>query len=130
MTDPITDMFNRIRNAEMADHPKTSIPFSRVKFQLAEILKKYNFILDVKKRGRTIKKTMLVSLKYGDDKHLTITQFKRISKPGQRIYQASRDIKKIKNGFGISIISTPEGIMTGMKAKKKKIGGELMVEVW
>ncbi len=130
MTDPISDMLNRIKNAQQVHKDLTTTPFSKVKFNIAELLKKNGFVADAKSKGRGIKKIIIVYLKYNNDDSLIMNGFKRVSKPGQRIYYPAKDIKRIKSGFGISIISTSKGIMTGQEARKNKLGGEIMLEVW
>lgn len=129
MTDPITDMLNRIRNAQAVAKETVTIPFSNIKYEIAKILEKENFVGKVEKKGRKIKKTIEVVLKY-EDKEPAILGLKRISKPGQRIYTGFNEIKKVKQGYGIAIISTPKGLMTDRKAKKDKIGGEIIAHIW
>lgn len=128
--DPITDMFNRIKNAQMVGHEAIQAPFSEVKSKIAEILKAEGFILDCKKRGRGGQKVLGIVLKYDSQRKPAMENFKRISKPGQRIYKSFKDIRKVKSGYGLSIVSTSQGIMTDKEARQKKVGGEVMVEVW
>ncbi len=130
MTDPITDMFNRIRNAQAVSKKKVYIPFSNLKLEIAKILKKENFVKKVRKRKKRKKKKIELTLKYTSEEIPAIFKAKRISKPGQRIYRKSSDIPSVKRGYGISIISTPEGVMTGKEARKKNLGGELLVKIW
>jgi len=129
MTDPITDMLNQIRNAKAVAKPEVSIPFSKVKYEIAKILMQEDFIGEVKKvvRGKT--KTMKIILKY-DDGVSKISNLKRVSKPGQRIYAKVSEIKRVKGGYGISVISTSKGFMTNKKARRLKLGGEIICEVW
>ncbi|MDD5433570.1 MAG: 30S ribosomal protein S8 [Candidatus Pacebacteria bacterium] len=129
MTDPITDMFNRIRNAQIVFHKTTEIPFSKLRYSIAEILKAEGFILDCKKKGKKPYQFVKVQLKY-DNKIPAVSGFKRISKPGQRIYKRANEISKVKSGYGLAIVSTTKGLLTDKEARKNKIGGELMVEVW
>lgn len=129
MTDPITDMLNRIRNAEAVEKPEVLVPFSKLKNEVAMILSQNNFIGDVKKIAKGKGKVLKISLKY--DNGLPVMEgVKRISKPGQRIYVKANEIKNVRGGFGISIISTPKGLMTNKNAKKAKMGGEVLLEVW
>ncbi len=130
MTDPITDILNRIKNAQAVQKETVSIPFSKVKLSIAEILKKEGFITDCKSKGRKIKKSILIDLRYDKEGQPAVGGFKRVSKPGQRIYQRAKEIRKVKSGFGLSIVSTSQGIMTGEQARKKKVGGELMLAIW
>lgn len=129
MVDPITDMFNRIKNAQMAGKPDVLVPFSNIKFNIAQIFEKNKFIESINKRKRKIDKIIDITLKY-DNKTPVISGIKRISKSGQRIYVSFSEIKPVRRGLGISIISTPKGLMTGKEARKQKLGGELICEVW
>jgi len=129
MVDPISDMLNRIRNAQAVFHPKTEIPFSNLKYGIAQILEKNGFIEKAVKNGKKDKKTIEIVLKYQDKKG-AISGLKRISKPGQRIYLPAKKIRKVKGGYGIVIISTSKGLMTGQEARKQKLGGEILCEVW
>jgi len=129
MTDPITDMLNQIRNAKAVEKPEVSIPFSKVKYEIAKILVKEDFIEEVKKTAKGKMKLMKIILKY-DDGASKILDLKRVSKPGQRIYAKTSEIKRVKGGYGISIISTSKGLMTNKEAHKLKLGGEVICEVW
>jgi len=129
MTDPITDMFNRIRNAQVVFHKTTDVPFSKLRYGIAEILKSEGLILDFKKRGKKPFQTIKLQLKY-NEKIPAVSGFKRISKPGQRIYKKADEISKVRSGYGIAIVSTTKGLLTDKDARKNKLGGELMVEVW
>jgi len=126
MTDPIADMLNRIRNAQAVAHPTVSFPFSKLKYEIAMILKKEGFVEEVDKKGRKQKKTIEITLKH----HSAISGLKRISKPGQRIYTPAKEIKKVQSGYGISIVSTSKGLMTGKEARKQKLGGEIICQIW
>ena len=129
MTDPITDMLNQIRNAEAVAKPEVLLPFSKLKNQIGLILQQEGFVADVKKVAKDKSKIMKITLKY-DNGIPAIEGAKRVSKPGQRIYVKNSEIKKVRGGFGISIISTPKGLMTNLQAKKAKLGGEVMLEIW
>ena len=134
MMDPITDMFNRIRNAQAVLHPTVDIPFSRLKYEIAKILEEEKFIEKVespkgKLKSPAKKKLFKIILKY-NNKIPAISGIKRISKSGQRIYTKAKELKPVKGGFGISIVSTPKGLMTGREARKQKLGGEVICEVW
>lgn len=130
MTDPITDMLNQIRNALAVDKTEILLPYSEIKEKILEILVKENFISEVKKVSKSNTRTNLkIVLKYENGLSV-ILGLKRVSKPGQRIYQDCSKIKKVHGGYGISIISTPKGLMTGKDAKKQKLGGEVLCEVW
>ena len=139
MTDPITDMLNRIRNAQTIFHPMVIIPFSNLKYEIAKILEKEGFIKKIERKGRKEKKSLEVTLKYEQDISVgkkagrmkpAISGLKRISKPSQRIYVRAKEIKSVRGGYGIAIISTPKGLMTNKEARKKKLGGEIICEIW
>jgi len=129
MQDPISDMLTVIRNALAVKHPTVSIPFSNLNYEIAKILEKNGFIEKITKTGRKTKRFIEISLKY-DGASPTISGLKRISKPGQRIYLPAKHIKKIKGGYGIAVISTSKGLMTDKEARKQKLGGEIICEIW
>jgi small subunit ribosomal protein S8 len=129
MTDPIADMLNRIKNAQAVNHPTVEMPFSNFKYEIAKILEKNGFVEKIEKKGRKARKTMEIVLKYRD-KAPVISGIRRISKPGQRIYLSSGEIKKVKEGYGMAILSTSKGLMTDREAKKQKMGGEVLCEIW
>lgn len=122
-------MLNRIRNALAVFHSTVDIPFSNLKYEIAKILEREGFIEKAEKKGKKIKKPLKISLKY-ENKKPAISGLKRISKPGQRIYKSSKEIRKVKGGYGIAIISTSQGLMTDKEARKQKIGGEVLCEIW
>ena len=127
--DPISDMFTAIRNALTVKHPTVTIPFSNLKYEIVKILEKEGFIEKVEKKGKKAKRFVEITLKYTDNLP-AISGLKRISKPGQRIYSNRRKIKRVKGGYGIAIISTSKGLMTNKEARKQKLGGEIICEVW
>jgi small subunit ribosomal protein S8 len=129
MTDPIADMINRIKNAQAVSKETVKIPYSSYKYEIAKILKKENWIAEVEKKGKIPKKILEIQLKYNDKKS-AITNVKRVSSPGQRIYTSYLDIKKVKSGIGMAIISTPQGLMTDQEARRKKQGGEILFQIW
>ena len=129
MVDPIADMLNRIRNAKAILKPAVVIPFSNFKYEIAKILAQNGFIEKVEKKGKKNKKFIEITLRYSD-KTSAISGLKIISKPGQRIYVSARKVKPVKGGYGISIISTPKGLMTNKEARKQRLGGEVIGEIW
>lgn len=129
MTDPISDMLNRISNAQAVGFPMVEIPFSNLKYGIAQILAENNFIEKVEKKGRKTKKIMEITLKY-EDKIPLISKLKRVSKPGQRIYLNHHQIKRVRGGYGLAIISTSKGLMADKEARKQKLGGEVLCEIW
>lgn len=130
MTDPISDLLNRIKNAQAVFHPVVDVPCSNLKARIVEILKNEGFISDFRKRGKKEMKTLRIGLKYNEDKTPAILGFKRISKPGQRIYKKSKEIRRVKNGYGLAVVSTNQGLLTDKEARRKKLGGEIMLEIW
>lgn len=127
--DPITEMLNRIRNAQAVSKEQVEIPFSNFKFEIARILEKHNFVKNVEKKGRKNSKVIEIALLY-TDKTPAISGLKRISKPGQRIYRSFKELRSVKSGYGIAIISTPKGLMVDKEARRQKLGGEMICEVW
>ena len=131
MTDPIADMLTRIRNANSAEHDTVVIPASKMKVEIARILKQEGYINGYSVEGDTAKdKTITVQLKYGPDNQKVITGLKRISKPGLRVYAKGNDVPRVLNGLGIAIISTSKGLMTDRDARKNNLGGEVVAYVW
>ena len=128
MTDPISDMLSRIRNAALALVPVVELPHSRIKESIAHILKREGYLADVAVEGNTPKKIKL-KLKYQGKKNV-IEGLRRISKPGLRHYVGSTEMPRVLNGMGVAVISTSEGLMTGGQARKKNLGGEVICHVW
>ncbi len=129
MTDPIADMLTRIRNANQNRAKEVIIPSSKIKVEIAKILKEEGYITDYKVSNEGVEKTLTLTLKYVN-KERVITGLKRISKPGLRVYAKKEDIPRVLNGLGIAIISTPQGIMTDKNARKNNVGGEVIAYVW
>ncbi|APR84149.1 SSU ribosomal protein S8p (S15Ae) [Minicystis rosea] len=130
MTDPIADMLTRIRNAGLARHDRTEIPASRLKEAVAKILKSEGFIADVRPSEGEGAKKLTIVLKYGRDRQSAIDGVRRVSRPGRRVYVPHDRIPRVFSGLGISILSTSRGLMSDREARRQKIGGELMCEVW
>lgn len=130
MTDPIADFLTRIRNANMVKHESLEVPASKIKRDIAEILKREGFIKDVEYMEDDKQGVIRVTLKYGKDNERVITNLKRISKPGLRVYVKSNEVPKVLNGLGIAIISTSEGVITDKEAREKNTGGEVLAYVW
>jgi len=129
MLDPITDMLNQIRNGQAVQKAEVSVPFSNFKFEIAKVLADSGFVGEIKKASKGKAKILKITLKY-DNGMPAISGLKRISKQGQKIYGTVHEIKKVRGGYGISVISTPKGLMTDKQAKKEKTGGEILLEVW
>ena len=130
ITDPVADLLTRIRNANTANHKTVDIPASRVKAAISLILKDEGFIEDVERLNEGPQGTLRVRLKYGPEKEKVITGLRRISRPGLRVYTGKTDIPRLLGGLGLVIMSTPQGIMSGKKAKKAGVGGEVLAYVW
>lgn len=131
MTDPISDLLTRIRNGAAAKHARVDVPASKLKTEVVRIMKEEGFIHTYKVVEESkAKKTLRVFLKYTPDRHSAITDLRRVSKPGNRRYVGSKGVKSVIGGLGISILSTPRGVMTGRDARKANVGGELLCEVW
>ena len=128
MTDPIADMLTRIRNASRALLPTVELPHSRIKENLAHILKNEGYVTEVAVEGKPLKK-IKIHLKYQGKKSV-IEGLRRISKPGLRHYVGATEIPRVLGGLGVAVVSTPEGVMTGTQARKKNLGGELLCYVW
>ncbi len=130
MTDPIADMLTRIRNGSMARHQSVLIPASKIKMNLARILKEEGYIRDFDQPAEMGERVFRVWLKYGPDKRPVLTGLRRVSKPGLRVYTRRSEIPMVQGGLGISILSTPQGLMTGREAFRKNLGGEVICYVW
>ncbi len=133
MTDPIADMLTRLRNANQAYHDSTSMPHSKIKVGIAEILKQQGYIssYEVVEPGEgEVGKTLTITLKYGDSRERSIAGLRRISKPGLRVYAKSTALPKVLGGLGIAIISTSQGLLTDKEASLKSVGGEVLAYVW
>ena len=130
VTDTIADMLTRIRNANGMRYSEVSIPASNLKISLAKILKDEGFIEDYKVLKDDVQGTIVVTLKYGENKERVITGLKRISKPGLRVYAKANEVPKVLNGLGIAIISTSKGVMTDKEARKENLGGEVLCYIW
>ena len=129
VTDPIADMLTRIRNANQMRYKEVEVPASKMKNEIARILKSEGFITDYKVKKNNIQDILVLSLKYVD-KERVITGLKRISKPGLRVYVKAEEVPTVLNGLGIAIISTSKGVMTDKEARKESLGGEVLAYIW
>jgi small subunit ribosomal protein S8 len=130
LTDPIADMLTRIRNAGLARKPETTMPSSKILVAIAKIMQQEGYI-----RGWAVDEgkpynTLTIYLKYGADRRHSIREIKRISKPGLRVYGGKNELPRVKNGLGITIVSTPQGVITGQEARRRGIGGEVLCTVY
>jgi len=130
VTDTIADMLTRIRNANSMRYTEVKVPASKLKLELARILKEEGFIKEYKVLDENVQGMIQITLKYGEKKERVITGLKRISKPGLRVYAKADEVPKVLNGLGIAIISTSKGIMTDKEARKQGLGGEVLAYIW
>lgn len=130
LTDPVGDFLTRIRNAMRARHQKLDVPASKLKAEIARILKEEGYIANYKPTEEEGMKVIRVYLKYNTNNESVIRDLKRVSRPGCRVYQGKNEIRRVQGGFGIAILTTPKGVMTGRQARREGVGGELLCEVW
>ncbi len=130
MTDPIADMLARLRNANSAYHDSVSMPHSKIKAHLAEILKREGYIAGFEVADATVGKTLTLNLKYGPSRERSIAGLRRVSKPGLRVYAKSTALPRVLGGLGIAILSTSNGLLTDRQAQSKGVGGEVLAYVW
>ncbi|MBC3178970.1 30S ribosomal protein S8 [Corynebacterium lujinxingii] len=130
MTDPIADMLSRVRNATTAQHDVVSMPSSKIKAAIAEILKQEGYIEDYKVEDEKVGKSLTLNLKYGPTRESSIAGLRRVSKPGLRVYAKSNDLPQVLGGLGVAIISTSYGLLTDRQAQEKGVGGEVLAYVW
>lgn len=130
MTDPIADMLSRVRNANNAFHDTVSMPSSKIKANIAEILKQEGYIADYSVNDETVGKTLELNLKYGPSRERSIAGVRRVSKPGLRVYAKSNNLPKVLGGLGVAIISTSQGLLTDREANNRGVGGEVLAYVW
>ena len=130
MTDPIADMLSRVRNANNAFHDTVSMPSSKIKANIAEILKQEGYIADYSVNDETVGKTLELNLKYGPSRERSIAGVRRVSKPGLRVYAKSTNLPKVLGGLGVALISTSQGLLTDREANNKGVGGEVLAYVW
>ncbi|RHA39140.1 30S ribosomal protein S8 [Cellulomonas rhizosphaerae] len=130
MTDPIADLLTRLRNANSAHHDEVSIPFSKLKSHIAEILQAEGYIVGWKVEEATVGQNLIIELKYGPNRERALAGVKRVSKPGLRVYAKSTNLPKVLGGLGVAILSTSSGLLTDKQAAKKGVGGEVLAYVW
>ena len=130
MTDPIADMLARIRNAVEAKHSRVDIPASKLKLEIARILKEEGYINNFVVKGEGVKKIVRIFLRYDSRGTSSITYLARVSRPGRRVYVGSHEIPRVLGGYGVNIVSTSRGLMSGKTARKENVGGELLAEIY
>lgn len=129
ITDPIGDLLIRLRNASSVGHERVAMPYSALKAAVADVLVREGYVSDVREKGKSVRELEL-TLKYNDNGRPVISGSKRISKPSRRMYAGVHDIHPVKRGHGLLVLSTPAGILSGKEAREKKVGGELLFEIW
>jgi small subunit ribosomal protein S8 len=129
-SDPIADMLTRIRNAVASRHPKVDVPSSKLKMDIARILKDEGFITNFKLAEDGTQKSIRIYLKYTPGNVPVISRIERVSRPGCRVYSGSKEVPRVLGGLGINILTTPKGVMTGSAARKENVGGEVLCQVW
>jgi small subunit ribosomal protein S8 len=129
-TDPIADMLTRIRNANTALHPETTMPSSKIKEEIARILSEEGYIDGWKTQPGDVGTELIVKLRYGTDRKRVLQGIQRVSKPGHRVYSGASDIARVRGGLGVSIVSTSVGVMTDRDARRRNVGGEVLCKVW
>jgi small subunit ribosomal protein S8 len=129
-SDPIADMLTRVRNALKAKHQKVDVPASKLKMEIARILKEEGYIINFKLAEDGTQKSIRLYLKYTTTNESAIAAIERVSRPGCRVYVGSNDIPRVLGGLGVNILTTPRGVMTGRDARKEGVGGELLCQVW
>ena len=130
VSDPIADMLTRVRNALSARHPKVDVPASKLKMEMARILKEEGYILNFKLTEEDARKFIRIYLKYTPGNEPVISHIESVSRPGCRVYVGSQEIQRVLGGLGINILTTPRGVMTGNAARKEGVGGEVLCQVW
>ena len=130
MTDPIADLLSRIRNAHLAKHDRLDVPVSKLKVEICKILKEEGFIKNFRLIEGTPVGSLRVFLRYSPEGEPAISHVERVSRPGRRVYKASADIKPVRNGLGLGIVSTSQGLLSDAQARQRKVGGELLCELW
>jgi len=130
MTDPVADLLTRLRNASTAHHDAVTLPSSTIKAGVAEILKREGYVADWKVEPARVGKSLIITLKYGNERKAAISGLKRVSKPGLRVYAKSTEIPTVLGGLGVAILSTSSGLLTDCEAQKKGVGGEVLAYVW
>jgi small subunit ribosomal protein S8 len=130
MTDPISDMLTRIRNAGIAQHVETSCPSSKLKLAVARVLKEAGYLGEVRVEGHRSYPLLVMGIRYGESGKALIGGIRRVSKPGRRVYVSKGEVAKVRNGLGVAVISTSRGVLSDQAAREASVGGEILCEVW
>ena len=130
MTDPIADMLTRIRNAVAANHPRVDVPGSKLKLEVARILKEEGYINNYVTKGEDVKYVIRIFLRYDAKGTSSITHLSRVSRPGRRVFVGATEIPRVLGGYGVNIVSTSKGLMSGKNARKENVGGEILAQIY
>jgi small subunit ribosomal protein S8 len=130
MTDPISDLLTRLRNAHLAKHDRLDLPASKLKSELCRVLKESGFVEDFRVIEAVPQGTLRIYLRYSDTGTPAIQHLRRISKPGRRVYRKAEDLRPVRNGLGVGIVSTSQGVLTDAQARQRRVGGEVLCEIW
>lgn len=130
MTDPISDLLTRLRNAHLAKHDRLDMPASKLKSELCRVLKESGFLEDFRVIEAVPQGTLRIYLRYSDAGTPAIQHLRRISKPGRRVYRKAEDLRPVRNGLGVGIVSTSQGVLTDAQARQRRVGGEVLCEIW
>jgi small subunit ribosomal protein S8 len=130
MTDPISDLLTRLRNAHLAKHDRLDMPASKLKSELCRVLKESGFVEDFRVIEAVPQGTLRIYLRYSDAGTPAIQHLRRISKPGRRVYRKAEDLRPVRNGLGVGIVSTSQGVLTDAQARQRRVGGEVLCEIW
>lgn len=130
MTDPIADLLSRIRNAQIAKHDRLDVPMSKLKLEVVKLLKEEGFVKNFREIEGVPVGTLRIFLRYTQDGVPAISNLERISKPGRRVYRKADEIQPVRNGLGIGIVSTSQGLLTDAQARERRVGGEILCQVW
>ena len=131
MTDPVSDLLTRIRNAHLAKHDRLDVPASKLKLEICRLLMEQGYIQDVEVRDEhPVRKELRITLRYTDEGLPVIRRIQRVSKPGRRVYRGADDIPQVLNGLGVGVVSTSQGLLTDREARERRVGGEILCEIW
>jgi len=130
MTDPIADLLTRMRNAISVEHPYVNVPYSKIKQRIVEVLQREGYVWDSEVIDGSPVSTLRINLKYGPNGEHLIRHIERVSKPGCRVYAGVRELKNVRQGTGISVLSTPSGVLSNREARREGVGGELLCQLW
>ncbi len=130
VTDPVADMLNRIKNAGVVRHPTVTVQHSKFVLAIAEALKRHGYIVSIEKKGKKAIKLLEIELAYDERKTPKLKGVERISKPSRRLYCGAKGLKPVRNGYGLIMLSTPKGVLSGSEARKESVGGEMLFKIW